>query len=239
MSVIDFHSHILPGIDDGSRNVPTSLKMLELSAEQNVEIMVATPHFYAWQDRIDSFLQRRAESWDSLLPALTPALPRIVLGAEVAFFPGISTAEQIQELTISGTRTLLLEMPFRPWSERDVEEVQVLLEQQQFRIVLAHLERYLPIPGNKKWVSQLLELPVTVQINAQSLLDWRQRGRLIRMFRSGQAHLLGSDCHGLRHRVPNLGDGRAVLEKKLGPAILRRIDGAGALLLPEGVTYVQ
>ncbi|MGN0395823.1 MAG: CpsB/CapC family capsule biosynthesis tyrosine phosphatase, partial [Coprococcus sp.] len=45
MEIIDFHSHILPGIDDGSRNVETSIKMLDRCADNGVGLMVATPHF--------------------------------------------------------------------------------------------------------------------------------------------------------------------------------------------------
>ena len=52
MSIIDFHSHILPGIDDGARNLDTSMAMLEQIREQKVDYMVATPHFYASKDRI-------------------------------------------------------------------------------------------------------------------------------------------------------------------------------------------
>ncbi len=44
---IDFHTHILPGIDDGSRNVEMSLRMLAAQREQQVDEIVATPHFYA------------------------------------------------------------------------------------------------------------------------------------------------------------------------------------------------
>jgi protein-tyrosine phosphatase len=91
MPVIDFHSHILPGIDDGSRDVPTSLEMLHLAAAQGVDWMVATPHFYAWRDRMDDFLRRREEAFAALSSSLSPELPRILIGAEAAFFPGIST----------------------------------------------------------------------------------------------------------------------------------------------------
>ena len=54
MQIIDFHSHILPGIDDGARNVQTSLSMLDMVAAQHVDVMIATPHFYASRDRIGS-----------------------------------------------------------------------------------------------------------------------------------------------------------------------------------------
>ena len=57
--IIDFHTHILPGIDDGSRDIDTSCRMLEMAAEQGVELIVATPHFYASRDRIEHFLEKR------------------------------------------------------------------------------------------------------------------------------------------------------------------------------------
>ena len=238
MAVIDFHSHILPGIDDGSKDLATTLEMLRLSAGQGVDVVAATPHFYAWRDRVGRFLERRQAAWEALSSVLTPELPRIVLGAEVAFFQGISKAEQVRELTLQGTNVLLLEMPFQTWSDSDLEEVEALTERCGLRVVLAHLERYYGLPGNKKMIAELLQLPVTVQVNAEGLLDWRMRGKLVRMFRSGQAQLLGSDCHGIHHRTPKLGPGRDMLQKKLGQGILTKIDEAGAQLLPEGVLYV-
>ena len=59
--VIDFHSHILPGIDDGSKNVEESLQMLRMMAKQGITHVVATPHFYPQHDTPESFLKRRAD----------------------------------------------------------------------------------------------------------------------------------------------------------------------------------
>ena len=67
MCVIDFHSHILPGIDDGARNLETSLAMLDMAKAAGTDVMLATPHFYASRDRIDTFLQRRETARDALL----------------------------------------------------------------------------------------------------------------------------------------------------------------------------
>jgi protein-tyrosine phosphatase len=157
--------------------------------------------------------------------------PGIVLGAEVAFFRGISRAERLEALKIEGTDCLLLEMPFRPWSEDDVDEVSEILEKRGYTIILAHIERYLAMRGNADYIGNLLELPVLAQINAESLLDWRQRGKLIKMVRNGQVHLLGSDCHGIHHRPPNLGEGREILRKKTGTEYLDRIDRRSEELL--------
>ena len=231
MAIIDMHCHILPGVDDGARDVETSLAMLEASRAQGVQYMVATPHFYATRDRVDTFLDRRREAWETLKPRMGADYPGIVLGAEVAFFRGISRAERLEALKIEGTDCLLLEMPFRPWSEDDVDEVSEILEKHGYTIILAHVERYLAMRGNADYIGNLLELPVLAQINAESLLDWRQRGKLIKMVRNGQVHLLGSDCHGIHHRPPNLGEGREILRKKTGTEYLDRIDWRSEELL--------
>ena len=231
MAIIDMHCHILPGVDDGARDVETSLAMLEASRAQGVQYMVATPHFYATRDRVDTFLDRRREAWEPLKSRMGADYPGIVLGAEVAFFRGISRAERLEALKIEGTDCLLLEMPFRPWSEDDVDEVSEILEKRGYTIILAHIERYLAMRGNADYIGNLLELPVLAQINAESLLDWRQRGKLIKMVRNGQVHLLGSDCHGIHHRPPNLGEGREILRKKTGTEYLDRIDRRSEELL--------
>lgn len=132
MSIIDFHSHILPGIDDGARNLDTSMAMLEQIREQKVDYMVATPHFYASKDRIDSFLAKRANAWEQLSEAIEERqfhnAPQFFLGSEVAFFEGISRADQIDSLTIGDTNLLLLEMPFVPWTMQNVREVEKLMD---------------------------------------------------------------------------------------------------------------
>ena len=56
--IIDFHSHVLPGIDDGSDDVATSLAMLEASRAQGVDVVIATPHFYAEKEKMDSYLEK-------------------------------------------------------------------------------------------------------------------------------------------------------------------------------------
>ncbi len=229
--IIDFHSHILPGIDDGSRNIETSIKMLKKSKADGVDIMVATPHFYADEDRIEDFLKKRNKAYQKLSEYLTDDMPELCLGAEVAFFDGIDTAKKINDLTINGTNIMLLEMPFRKWTDNDILQVKRLISNRKVGIIIAHLERFLKISGNMPFVNALLELPVLVQINAESLTDWKQSRHLIKMFKQGTAHLLGSDCHGMNHRPPNLMDGRNVIEKKVGTQCLNKMDKRGCKLL--------
>lgn len=244
MAVIDFHSHILPGIDDGSKNENTSLRMMDMASAQGVEVMLATPHFYASKHRVEDFLEKREDAWNRLGEYLkehnNARIPAILPGAEVAFFRGISNADKIGRLTIGKTNIILLEMPFEPWTDRDMKEVRALVEERKFQIILAHLERYMDIRQNYKRYSELFKLPLYVQINSESIIKgklslWRRRRLLINMFRDGAAHFLGSDCHGIHHRIPNLGSGRAVLKQRLGDDFLRQMDknGSGLLQLEE------
>ncbi|MBQ9155488.1 MAG: capsular polysaccharide biosynthesis protein [Eubacterium sp.] len=247
MPVIDFHSHILPGIDDGSKDVETSLRMLDMAASQGVDLMIATPHFYASRHRVEEFLPRREASWNRLKEGLAHhegKVPDILLGAEVAFFRGISQADKIGAMTVGDSDIMLLEMHFEPWTDRDIKEVRDLVLDRHFTIILAHLERYMDIGQNRRRYADLFDLPLYVQINAESisggkLRDWRRRKTLINMFKDGQAHLLGSDCHGIHHRLPNLIAGRNALKEKLGEAYLKKLDERGSNLLGlKGDTHV-
>lgn len=234
MSKIDFHSHILPGIDDGARNLETSCNMHQMARQQEVDLMLATPHFYASQDRIDTFLKRREEAWALFSHAVNvsgEAGPQVLLGAEVAFFDGISRARDIEKLTVQGTNLMLLEMPFEVWDHQQIQEVKYLIQERKLQILIAHLDRFLWIPGNKKWIKELLELPVSVQINADAFDSWLHTKSLVKLFKEGKVHVLGSDCHGAHHRIPNLQDGRDILKKKAGAEVLEQIDRQGEQLL--------
>lgn len=234
MAVIDFHSHILPGIDDGSKSADMSMAMLKMAKDQGVDVMLATSHFYASRHRIEDFLARRQRSYERLAEIKKDFGPQLILGAEVAFFSGMSRADRLDDLTIGESRALLLEMPFVSWNRSDIKEVENLIRKRDFQVILAHLERYMWMPENKKWIEELIQMPLYVQINAESLLRWRKRGPLLKMFKKGQVHFLGSDCHRIERREPNLGKGRAVLAKKLGNTFMKTMDERGTEVLQIG-----
>jgi len=109
--------------------------------------------------------------------------------------------------------------------------VRYILERRKLRVMLAHLERFLMIPGNKKRIYELMELPVYVQINAGSFERWGERRQILKMIRKKEQIFLGSDCHGLNHRVPNLKNGREALEKMMGSTFIDKMDKEAAVLL--------
>ena len=232
MQVIDFHSHVLPGIDDGSRSPDMSRRMLEEAVRQGVNVMVATPHFYGDSDRIERFQKRREAAGEMVLPMARELGIEVVLGAEVAYFDNMSQAEGLDRLTLGDSRIMLVEMPFRQWSRREIQELERLLHD-GYQLILAHLERYLGFQKDKSILESIWKQPILIQLNAESLLGFWNGQKAVKLFKEGRAHLLGSDCHNLTSRPPNLAEGRAVIEKKLGRGKLVQIDRLGEkLLLP-------
>ena len=217
--MIDLHMHLLPGMDDGSESVETSLAMLARSG--GTEGVCATPHFYADRDTPGSFLRRRSAAWERLKAALPEGHIPIRLGAEVRYFEGMSRAEELPALCLEGTRLLLLEMPFQPWTERMLAEVDGL-SRRGLVPVAAHLERYLEL-APKRLLREFWELDLLVQCNAEFFLERRTSRRALKLLREGRVQLLGSDAHNLGARPPRLGEAAALIEKKLGPEVLAEL----------------
>lgn len=224
--IIDLHSHVLPNMDDGSTSVKMSLQMLERLSEQGVETVCATSHFYARHESIEGFLERRESVWNRLQQAMQEVkqIPSILLGAEVAYFPGISRCEQLKQLCLSGSRTLLLELSYTQWTRQQVEEVASLSLDHGYQIVLAHPERFSHMKSYWNDMEQMLSLPIALQVNADSLLHWRSRKLALELLGSTSNPLVASDCHNLTMRPPRLGKARVVIEKKLGAEVLARMD---------------
>ena len=88
--ITDFHTHILPEIDDGSSSVEESLEMLQLMTGQGIERVVCTPHFYANHTSLERFLEKREKAYKKLVERMAEGnFPQLVLGAEVLYFRGI------------------------------------------------------------------------------------------------------------------------------------------------------
>lgn len=172
--MIDFHTHILPGMDDGSRSISQSVSMLREEARQNMDTVFLTPHFYAEENRPVEFLKRRYSAWRKLAPYLWPELPSVRLGAEVQYFEGICRAEDIQHLRIVGTDLLLLEMPFCRWSDRMLGDVAELNDRRGTQIVLAHIDRYMAIQKQDVW-DWLRANGVLMQANVSSFQNRKTR----------------------------------------------------------------
>jgi len=203
--VIDFHSHILPFMDDGSKSTEESIEMLKLLRSQGVDAVVATPHFYAKREDPESFLRRRSESMQILRSAIEfsgidrQEIPEIYVGAEVAYFNGMSKFKGMAELCVEGTNVMLLEMPFCKWSDAVVNEVCDMQYEHGVQIVLAHIDRYARYTDNIKLL-KLRTHRVISQLNANAFLSFFSLRSTLKKLRGNMIHVLGSDCHNMYER---------------------------------------
>lgn len=224
--ITDFHAHILPGVDDGSRNVEMSVAMLKKMAEQGITRVVATPHFYAHRDTPNRFLSRRSRAEVALRQEMAKYtdLPEIIVGAEVYYFPGMSNSDMLPAMTINGTNYILIEMHDSPWNESMYRELENIRIRQGLNPIIAHVDRYIT-PLRQHGIPERLEsMDLGVQANAEFFLDWRTSRLAMQMLEAGYIHLLGSDCHNMKRRAPNLELAVQKIQKKLGDRPIRRIE---------------
>lgn len=231
--MIDIHCHILPGVDDGSANVEMSKQLLEMLHAQGVDALVATPHFYATEDTPEQFLQRRAEGFDALEKAGVD-IGHILPGAEVAYYNGMYNSQELEQLQLGNSGLLLIEMPFCDWDHQMMDTLCSIPDHLGLRPVLAHVERY---PGRRqlrKYADMLLDNGIFFQCNASAFLKGFKSRRYFRMLQEGNIHFLGSDCHNLTTRAPQLDLAAEVIAKKIGPGMLPELSAyARELLFPE------
>ena len=223
--ITDFHSHILPEMDDGSRSVEESIELLKMEAEQGVTHVVATPHFYARYDSPERFLRRRDRAEEKLRRAMAECggLPRLSVGAEVYFFRGMSESEFLPLLTIGDKRCILIEMAPSPWTEDMYRELEAIWDKRGIIPIIAHIDRYIGPFRTHGIPDRLAALPVFVQANGAFFLERSTAGMAARMLKKDQIQLLGSDCHNLTDRKPNLAPAIERIRQKLGQKAVERV----------------
>ena len=214
--MIDFHSHVLPGIDDGSDSVETSLAMLDMWRNQKIDRLCATPHFYAEHNTPRRFLRNRDAAYQELMEAAKgqKGYPKILLGAEVRFFDGISNVAALPTLCLEGTDLLLLEMPFTRWTDRMLREVAEIRRRGMIPVA-AHLERYLDF-NSKSMIRHFMDLDILIQCNAEFFLSKRTSRKALSLLKDRRIHFIGSDAHNLSSRAPNMDEALQLIQKKLG-----------------------
>jgi protein-tyrosine phosphatase len=233
--VVDFHTHVLPKIDDGSGSVKESLAMLRMEAEQGVRRVVATPHFYAHVDTPKAFLERRAVAVDRLCRAMEafPSMPRLSVGAEVHYFPGMGDTDILSELAIDNGRYVLIEMPMTVWTDKMYRELERIHERFGLIPIVAHVDRYIGPLRTRGIPERLMELPVLVQANTSFFQKFSTRSMALRMLKRGQIHLLGSDCHNMKARPVNIKQTVDLIEEKLGKKAIAQINACERRILSE------
>jgi len=206
--MIDFHTHILPGMDDGSRDLEESMAMLRMSEAGGVIKLVATPHFRAAEETVEQFLYRRREAFTLLKEAMAKegSKAAILLGAEVALFPGLVDVADLEKLALGKSSYILIEMPMGQWSKSTYVALYAIMLKTGLTPVIAHIDRYLKGKEQEDAVKikELLDMGAVLQMNTSYLLHFFTKRKAGALIRQNVVSLLGSDCHNVTTRPPDL-----------------------------------
>lgn len=215
--MLDFHSHVLPGVDDGSKDLKTTKKMLELLKNQGVDCVCATPHFYYDELSPQTFFENRKRAVDEVLKNIDKSeRPSIVAGAEVYYFSGMEMFEEIEDFCLEGTDFLLLELPFSRWNSAVYSSLEKLKRNRDIVPVIAHYERYFSYNPPRISLERIVETGALIQCNTSFFTRILTRRKALKMLKDGFVQFIGTDCHNLDTRRPNFSEAVDIIYKKLG-----------------------
>jgi protein-tyrosine phosphatase len=217
-------------MDDGSHDAAESISLVNMQRLQGIDTVIATPHFYANDETVDSFLDRRKRALDLLKAELPEGPPEIILGAEVRYYQGISRMDGLKALRIEGSKLLLLEMPMSSWTECMIRELIEMSGRSGIKIVLAHMERYLTLQTQDTW-NRILECGILMQANASFFASFSTKRKALTLLKEDNIHFIGSDCHNVTSRPPQIGKAFETIKKKLGEDYIHQMNEYGYSLL--------
>ena len=189
--MIDLHTHILHGIDDGAKNLEESIKLLRMEIDSGVHTLALTPHYNPNTTSLKDFLKKRKTAYKILCAEVKKQkIPiNLILGAEVAYSPDILGLD-IDELCYEGTKTILIELPIRTYPPL-IRNVFYELLLKGYTPLLAHTERYMYFAKNPELLETLVEMGALVQINAGPFtLKLKSKRRLFNLISEGFVHCI-------------------------------------------------
>lgn len=229
MNYYDMHSHILPGIDDGSKNVNMSLKLINLLLKQGVKNICLTPHFYSNQESIEGFIEKRDEAFEVLRPYL-PEDVNVCLGAEVYVSNYMFNNKDLSILCYGKSKYMLTEFAYQSRFTGKSMDILVRLKENYGIIpVIPHIERYDNLFHNDKMLEELTNMGVIIQTNVYSFSGFFQKRRLCKLISNGLIHVLGTDAHSLAKGNPTAyKEACSIIIQKCGRPKLNKMQATSA-----------
>ena len=192
----DLHTHILPGVDDGAKNLEKALEMLRLQKASGVDRVALTPHFYPLREEFQAFLEKRQRAYDELLPNWDrETMPDLRLGAEVHYSPTLVELD-LRSLTIGKSNYLLLELSDTAFPAH-IEAILKMMLQQGITPILAHVERCVYFLEEPSRLVHLVEMGALAQVSSKSMVEKKRQKFVEICLKKSVAQIVASDIHDL------------------------------------------
>ncbi len=224
--VVDIHCHIMPGVDDGARDMNEALEMISIAEKERITKMICTPHFKSQHRNVfgkqleEVFLQLKDES------AKDGNKVQLFLGNEVFYFRDIETEIEKGKIKLLNDSTFLL-VEFHPkdsysYIRNSLDEIAA----SDLTPVLAHIERYECLVNHPEYVEELHKMGIRLQVNASSIVG--TNGLKIRHFtkkvlKQQLVDYIGTDAHGTKGRTPAMEKCIDLLYRKYEESYVRSI----------------
>lgn len=224
--MIDIHSHILPGVDDGAKNMEQSLRMLRMAWEQGIEAMIVTPHYHKkWPGPEPEVIQKKTEELQK--QAHGQGIPiQLYTGNELFYHHGLIEKLKAREVcTLAGSVYVLVE--FYPGEEFEyITDGLSELQAYGYRPILAHVERYVCLMNDSERIWELVSRGCLIQMNAKSVegkSNWKTRHQVWKLLKNEMVHFIATDTHDEKERPPRIAVAEGYVKKKCGDEYCNQI----------------
>ncbi len=215
--LLDIHSHILPGVDDGAKNTEESLELLRMMKNQGITDVIATPHFYAMSENLENYQKKISAAYNILTEAIKGAdMPRIYIGSEVLYYRYIGKSDSVFNFCLNNSNYLLLELSDNSIGSELFDDINELRGNLGITPIIAHLERYYKFYGYKKLLKFISENGILAQVNASSLFSQGYSKIAEKLIKNQLVSFIGTDAHSPDKRPPMMKQALEVIAKKIG-----------------------
>lgn len=234
--MIDFHSHILPGIDDGAKTVEDSINLIKEEMKQGVNTIVLTPHFYPDKQNLSEFLGKRDAAFKKLKFALSIENidVELLLGAEVRFSRLLEGSESVS-LSFGEPQLVMVELSSH-MCPPDVSATINRIQMNGMIPILAHVDRYPYLYKRPDLLYYWVDAGAFAQFNVDHYLDNKETRSFVNAaIKHNLIHIPGTDTHSMSKRPPRM---RECLHE-MPLELKRKLLDNSEMLLKNGFLNVQ
>lgn len=239
--MIDFHTHIIPGIDDGSRNINETIKLLEEAAENGFEQIILTPHYL--EDTYVVNEKDRIELLNKVREYIPKNKVKLYLANEIYVTHNmLDLLKEKEASTINNTRYLLFELPMTRNISNLNDIIYALLEN-RYIPVIAHPERYKFVQENPNMLLDLISLGVLFQSNYGSLIGvyGNETKKTVKLLlKANMIHFMGTDVHRANTIYPKMNKIMKELRKIISDEKIEELTETNpSLVLQDKEIYIE
>lgn len=215
--IVDMHCHILPGVDDGSRSMVETLKMLKIASSEGITEMIVTPHYKeghknASPEEIETAIQNVTQTAQTLHLNIS-----LYPGNEIYYFQGVEELlEEGKVCSMNNSGYVLVE--FSPMETYPViRNAMDSLASYGYTPILAHVERYDCLLNNMHNVERLKRMNVRIQVNASAVVGddgYKVKQFTSKLLKSQIVDYVSTDAHRSEERTPSIQRCAAMLRRR-------------------------